>query len=286
MMTCKDDPRMFLKLSGDKPVFWSLKKDGVRVWAINNDASAKINYFSRSGLRYHNFSTFDDEIRLLSNKINEICGIATDTPIDGEAIVIGGNFREVMKNVRTLDEIPDVNWEFNVFDLATSLMPFSHRYEILRTAFESLDLKKIKLLEHHRVEDPTEEKLRKIMKSAADSGEEGIVVKIGFSPYEFKEKSKFWLKMKPVETFDLMVIGTYKGKRGKKYGETLGGLIVKYKDKEVHVGSGFSDEERKLFINNPPKIVEVHCKGVTDDGSLREPIFIRARPDKETLTDE
>jgi len=234
MMTCKDDPRLFLKNAGDKSIFWSSKKDGVRVWGVN--VSNKVYYYSRSGLRYRNFSTLDKEIRILSNKISEISGIPFDTPIDGEATVIDGNFREVMKNVRTLEEMPDVNWEFNVFDIATDRLPFEKRYEILEKAFESLNLEKIKLLKHTKVEDATEEKLREIMKSAVENGDEGIVVKIGFSPYEFKEKSKFWLKMKPVETLDLLVVGTYKGRYGKKYSDSLGGLIVKYKDNKVRVG--------------------------------------------------
>ncbi len=109
-------------------------------------------------------------------------------------------------------------------------------------------------------------------------------MKLADSPYELKEKSKYWLKMKPTETYDLLVVGKFGGKGRLK--NNLGGLIVKYNDVEVKVGSGYSDEERELFMKNPPSIIEVKCKGETEDGSLREPIFVRVRDDKSTVTDE
>ncbi len=122
------------------------------------------------------------------------------------------------------------------------------------------------------------------MNSAVKKGEEGIVAKIANSPYELKEKSKYWLKMKPTETYDLLVVGKFLGQGRLK--NTLGGLIVKYNDVEVKVGSGYTDEERELFLKDAPKIIEVKCKGVTEDGSLREPVFVRIRDDKSTVSDE
>lgn len=285
MMTCSSDLNKFLKLLKDtnSTPFWSLKKDGVRTWAINKGDS--IQYLSRSGLSYFNFHNFDKEVSKLTTLINKSSNIPIDTPIDGESTVINGNFQDVMRNIRTL-ESGEAQFQFNVFDLAYPQKTFEERYRILESVFKLTDFKHLKLLNHYEIKDPTAEKINKIMNSAVKSGEEGIVLKSSKSPYEFKEKSKHWCKMKPVETFDLVVIGTYLGKKGKKFDGTLGGLIVKFKDKEVHVGSGFTEEERKQFLKNPPKLIEVDCKGITEDGSLREPRFIRVRDDKLTSTDE
>ena len=287
MMTCSSDINKFIKLA-DKtgsPIYWSPKKDGVRTWGINL-GNRQVRYLSRSGLSYFNFQRFNEEICQLSTMVGELANIPYETPIDGEMIIEGGNFQDVMRNVRTLEE-HDVNFQFNVFDVAYNKKPFYRRYSWLRSIFDLVDFKYLKLLEHKEVEEGyTAENLNEIMNSAVENGDEGIVLKLGNSPYEFKEKSKYWCKMKPVETYDLLVIGTYQGRKGKKFDGTLGGLIVKFHDKEVRVGSGFSEEERKLFLENPPKLIEVNCKGVTEDGSLREPRFIQVRDDKLTTTDE
>lgn len=286
MMTCQSDLDKFLKLTktANSPVFWSQKKDGVRTWGINTGKGIK--YISRSGLSYYNFGLLDDEIRRLSVYIGELGSIPYETPIDGEMIVEGGDFQEIMKNVRTLEDRSQVNFQFNIFDIAMNIpRPFKDRFHLLKSAFSMEKFKHLKLLDHKVIESPTQEKVLAIMNTAVKGGDEGIVLKSGNSPYEFREKSKFWCKVKPVETFDLLVVGTYSGKTGKKFENTLGGLIVKFHDKEVRVGSGYSEEEREEFLKNTPKMIEVDCKGITHDGSLREPRFIRVRDDKLTTTD-
>ena len=287
MMTCSSDLPKFLKLIGQttKTPYWSPKKDGVRTWAIRRSDNS-VEYLSRSGLSYLNFSAFDREIRKLTTLLQEMAEIPLDTPVDGESVVVGGDFQEVMRNIRTLEESDSVEFEFNVFDLALRGEPFSRRYDLLKKAFSLSTFQHLKLLEHLPVDHPSEEVFLNLMEAAVQAGDEGIVLKDGGSPYEFKEKSKYWLKLKPIETYDLLVVGTYPGKKGKKYDGTLGGLVVRFEDTEVRVGGGYSDSEREEFLRNPPRMIEVACKGRTEDGSLREPRFIRVRDDKLTSSDE
>ena len=61
---------------------------------------------------------------------------------------------------------------------------------------------------------------------------------------------------------------------------SLGALVVDFDGVEVKVGGGYSDEERARFIHNPPKLIEVHYKEVTEDGSMLFPTFYRVREDK------
>jgi len=281
MMTCKSDVDKFIKLAKKEKsdIFISLKKDGVRTWGRVGQ------YISRSGLPYNNFMVFDNEINTLTEYISSKYGISKDFYIDGEVTVKNGNFQEVMRNVRTLED-NEPQYIYNVFDIVLEDKPLKDRMSILEDAFNIHRFRHLTLLKHKRInlEKLSAGVLEKHMKHAVKKGEEGIVAKIANSPYELKEKSKYWLKMKPTETYDLLVVGKFPGQGRLK--NTLGGLIVKYNDTEVKVGSGYTDEERKIFMETQPKIIEVKCKGETEDGSLREPIFVRVRNDKSTVSDE
>ena len=286
MMTCKSDVNRFIKIANklNTDVFISDKKDGVRTWGKVDK------YISRSGLEYHNFNIFNNEIDVLFNYLTKVYNIPHDNNIflDGEVTVEGGGFQEIMRNVRTLEENQEspVNYIYNIFDIVLLDKTLKERMKMLEDVFEKHNFKRLKLLKHKLINQDqiSAAVFENEMKMAVERGEEGIVIKMSDSPYELKERSKYWLKMKPTETYDLLVIGKFNG-RGRLKG-TLGGLIVKFKDKKVKVGSGYTDDERQIFMEHQPKIIEVKTKGITEDGKLREPIFVRVRDDKSTVTDE
>ena len=160
--------------------------------------------------------------------------------------------------------------------------------EILDLIFNEHNFNHLIQVKHNKISSKIVDidKLNQIMTEVVNNGDEGIVVKMGSSPYVFKEKSIYWCKVKPYETLDLLVLNKFYGKSGTKYDGLIGGFIVKYKDRRVRVGSGLSDEDRIRFLHETPRIIEVRCKGETPLGSLREPRFIRVRDDKDTTTDE
>ena len=117
---------------------------------------------------------------------------------------------------------------------------------------------------------------------AENNDMEGIIINLN-TPYECK-RSKNLIKVKKFYTYDLEVIGVEEGDGRNK--ETLGALVVKYKNNTVNVGSGFSDEERKTFWENREdiigRIIEVKYKEITTDKktgleSLQFPVFCRLR---------
>ena len=142
--------------------------------------------------------------------------------------------------------------------------------------------------------------------AAIASGFEGVVGKRIDSRYEPGQRSRAWLKVKPVSTADFVVGGYTRGKGSRS---TLGALVVGYWDGRKlryasHVGSGF--DERTLarlkkelqalkrstcpFCEEPeanaettwvePRTVaEVKFHSWTEDGHLRAPVLVRMRDD-------
>jgi DNA ligase OB-like domain len=124
------------------------------------------------------------------------------------------------------------------------------------------------------VTDPTAAQITVMLKNVVSNGFEGIVLRQG----------GVWLKVKPIETYDVPVTGAFEGE-GKHKGR-LGYLTTPMGD----VGTGFSDEERQTFWNymlEPDdgrgilgKTIEVECMKLTDDGKFRHPRFLHIRIDK------
>jgi ATP-dependent DNA ligase len=283
IMSCIDEVDRFVKnvCNNDKTkIMWSLKLDGVRTWnTVNNDGS--VEHTSRKGLEYPNFGVFDPDCVRIAKYLNAHYNIQYPIVLDGEATASDKKFNSVMSNIRKLRNVDSSLFTFNVFDVVVPDIPLKKRYEMLSSAFKNLKLSKTKLVEHKYCEK--DQDLNKLMNSAVNiNKEEGIVIKYSESPYEFKEKSKYWCKMKPTKTFDLPVVGFYMGKSGKKHENRIGGLICKLNNVEVRVGSGYTDEEREEFLKTQPDIIEVIAKEITPDGSLREPRFVRVRDDKDT----
>jgi DNA ligase-1 len=115
-------------------------------------------------------------------------------------------------------------------------------------------------------------------------GCDGTVLKHEDSLYEFK-RTRTWLKVKPVQTFDCTVLGMregegkHKGRMGKLTAALDVGSLV-----TTDVGTGFTDVQRERWWNNQKEIVgktiEVEARGVHKSGKLIEPRFIRTREDK------
>jgi len=144
-------------------------------------------------------------------------------------------------------------------------------------------------------------------RAAKRQGLEGIMSKRAESTYQAGKRSREWLKVKVVPTREAVIAG-FTAPRGsrKKFGALVLGA---YQGKELvyigHVGSGFDarllDEiHAKLApivrktspfktepeTNEPvtwakPSLVgEVGFHGWTDSGVMRQPVFLRLRPDK------
>ncbi len=159
----------------------------------------------------------------------------------------------------------------------------------------------------YRVSETVEEG-GELFKAAAAMGLEGIIAKEKNSTYQPGKRSAQWLKIKTRQTVDCVVIGYTKGKgdRDAIFGALQIAVVedgnLKYVGK---VGTGFdaklmkeifSDLKKQKAIKRPikekplddssttwiePKLMcEVQFASLTKDEMLREPVFVRMRPDK------
>jgi bifunctional non-homologous end joining protein LigD len=138
-------------------------------------------------------------------------------------------------------------------------------------------------------------------------GLEGIVAKQRGSAYLPGKRSDAWLKIKSRQTVECVVIGYTRGKGDRDGGFGALHLAQGTKDALTYVGkvgSGFDDRSMKEVHNelkklavikrpipekpvddarsiwlNPSLLCEVQFASRTKDGALREPVFVRLRPD-------
>jgi bifunctional non-homologous end joining protein LigD len=146
-----------------------------------------------------------------------------------------------------------------------------------------------------------------LLAEARAHGWEGLVVKEAMSPYRPGRRSREWRKMKLARS-DSFVIGGFTEPRGSRH--RFGALLLGAREPGGrlryvgHVGGGFSDAEldriarllRPLEIptcpfdkrpvtnekphwTRPELVAEVRFSVVTDDGVLREPMFLGLRDD-------
>lgn len=128
-------------------------------------------------------------------------------------------------------------------------------------------------------------KIEELLEQMVREDKEGLMINTDV-PYR-RTRHKGILKVKRFYTMDLPIIRCEEG-TGRLFG-TLGAFVLKYKENEVKVGSGFTDEQREQFWNNRDDmeglLCEVKYKEISQDKvtgleSLQFPVFVGIRTDK------
>ena len=290
------------------PALVQTKMDGMRANILMFD-DGKVEVRSRNGKLLELHSHFDDYTKSLFYKGATLDNLAQfrDCVIDGELCVLSedgasvldrktgnGILNKAVKGTISKEESARVRmfaWDLIPMDDFKNLksdVPYFDRLEVLGirldeayNASEMGDL--IRLVPTIPVE--TYEESEELFRLALDSGEEGVIVKNGDSPWEDK-RSKYQVKMKAELEADLLVTEWNEG-TGRIQG-LLGAVTCVSEDGklEVNVGSGFNDEDRKMKPEDiVGKIITVKYNEVIQDKkkdkkSLFLPIFVEIRLDK------
>jgi len=259
------------------PAWAEPKLDGIRCTSFikNGDVTC----FSRNGKTLELIDEFLDDYLYIAG--------GEDYVFDGE--LMGTDFQHVMtqaKRKKEKDQSKMIHFIFDGMPLADWMnqksQKYTHRKSILNSLFDHADAPKLELVKGRYVK--TEEEVQEFFEECVAAGFEGIIIKQD-TPYVFK-RSRDWLKLKPTETYDCIIVDVVAGKDDKKFSDTLGALWVELNGVKTQVGSGYSDQLRDEIWKDPNayigKMVEVTGeKELTNDGCIRFPRFKQFRPDKD-----
>ena len=285
------------------PAFSQCKMDGMRCNIIvHRDGGVEVR--SRQGKLFETHGVFDEEalkIRDFIDQHNEGWYVV----LDGELLAHDSNMNPLPRQISngicnkankgTITELEAqkltlVVWDYipePVFegDVEDPLM-YKERYEMLYNIFCEYALSRFMLVDTRIVNNLDE--ARDHYREMIEEGQEGTILKdmsVGWS----NTRSKLTVKFKEIKDIDLRVIqwnegtGRNKGLLGALTAETDDGKI------RVNIGTGFSDEQRKLFTEEfvMGKIIEIEYNqrissgGGRDTDSLFLPRFIELREDKD-----
>lgn len=278
------------KFKGFKYPYYSRKFDGKRMYILDGIG------YSRTGK-----VCYQEPIKHIINEINEI-DIWQEYVFDGELLYFNNNGIEDFRKGISLSNAKDYkedcyNLVYVIFDIIDrcqfinqkSLRVFKDEYDLALNLIEAKEMSRPDLLcsnyphiflaKQHN--NPIELKLSKDFDKW-----EGLMVREGFAPYEFKRTGNL-RKMKKFQDGEFEIIDYYSGTG--KYEDMLGGIVIDYKGNKVCVGSGFTDEEREDYMNGhevdwligKKAKVKYFQESCDDKGklSLRFPIFQCLRDD-------
>jgi DNA ligase D-like protein (predicted ligase) len=292
------------KVPASEDWIYEVKWDGIRALVALDEGTVRIR------TRNHNDITAAfPELTVAEESFRATCGL-----FDCEIVCLDDDGRPVFKDVinrmrqtaegaveRARRKHPAVAYVFDCLYLDGRALvnePLERRREWMRDA--------LKKESSYRASQAVDEG-QALFDAAHAAGLEGIMAKRRDSRYEAGKRSGTWLKVKSRRTMDCIIIGYTRGKgdRASHFGalqiaeETGDGLVYRGK-----VGTGFDarrmDEvyeavtsveegdrpvdqkpldERSTTWIEPVLYCEVQYASVTPNGTLREPVFVRMRPD-------
>jgi DNA ligase-1 len=270
-----EDPIMY-------PVRVEPKLDGLRCVAVKHNG--EVTMFTRNG-------TVLETLPRIKSLIE--AAPWDEFVLDGE--VMGADWNEsasvVMSHKKGKD---DSNMIFHVFDALhfsdwrdqDNHLDLEDRVELVKELVGQVGNSSVVQVPGRLVSN--EKELLEAYMADTDAGYEGIMVKDLVAPYLFKRSSNI-RKMKPVATYEGIIVGHYEGRRGSKREGLWGGFEVVLPNGVVtKVAGGFTDK-MKAEINVDPnswigRIIEMEGQpdpqtgdGLTKDGKVRFPVFIRER---------
>lgn len=240
------------------------------------------------------------------NRIESIPAVATEaedaiptgTILDGEYVYLTSSDTSRFRPIHSTKDLGDLTPVLFCFDvLATDGdwvidRPLSERKELL--------LEVVDVGTHIRPVSGREAQFQAFFDDLVERDEEGIMVKRRGGRYHPGIRSRHWQKVKAFAVADLLAVGYTAGSGTRA--DTFGALVLS--DGETFrgkVGSGFTTDEltamtdlfetvdRRPFLHKTvgerytpiePLVVQVRYQAITSRGTLRAPVFVKAKPDK------
>jgi bifunctional non-homologous end joining protein LigD len=272
---------------------FEIKWDGYRAIAEINKSGNKL--YSRNGL------TFD---KAYPKVFEALKSIKADVVIDGEIVVFDENGKPNFQKLQNYQNRDKFVIQYYVFDClvfkgkSITHLSLIERKKIVQDLLPKSDV--IKYCDH------VEDEGKMLFKEMQKMNLEGMIAKKKSSTYQIGKRTSDWLKIKNVKTQEAIIVGFTEPKGARSsFGSLL--LAVKKRGKLSYignVGTGFTDKSLKDLHSKLKKIIrkssslEVPIKGaditwvdpvlvcnikyteITEDGSVRHPVFQGLRVDK------
>jgi bifunctional non-homologous end joining protein LigD len=273
---------------------FEVKWDGYRAIAEIRDDGVSL--YSR------NLISFD---RKYSPIVESLRKFGFDAVLDGEIVIVDDQGRADFQALQHYPDSGSGHLVYYVFDLLYFRghdlrgLPLQRRKEILKKILPASP--KIRFSDHVGKEGVL------FYSVAREKGLEGIIAKHALSAYETDRRSRQWLKVKTRLTQEGVITGFTEPGGSRRY---LGALVLGvFKGDELmyigHVGGGFSAKDLKDIRDKlepliqkecpfpvtpetnarvtwvrPELVCEVSLSDWTEDGVMRQPVFLRLREDK------
>jgi bifunctional non-homologous end joining protein LigD len=281
----------------DKDWVFEIKYDGYRALA-DLDGDGNVEFYSR------NLLSFNEAYHPV---VEELKKIDHDALLDGEVVVEdekGRSHFQLLQNYRTSGQGP---LKYYVFDLLrldgkdTTHLTLLERKELLKLFLKKKKFKNIYYSEH------IENKGKEFFEAAVKNKLEGIMAKHTQGIYQVNTRSREWLKIKISAQQEAVIGGITEPRGGRKlFGSLLLGVYENKKLRYIgHCGTGFNESVLKelykkfepYFTSSSPfdTVVKTNTKAQwikpkfvceikftewTKDGSMRHPVFLGLRKDK------
>jgi bifunctional non-homologous end joining protein LigD len=291
--------RPMLAKESDQPFddgewIFEVKWDGYR--AIAESSKGEVKLYSRNG------NMFNDSYPLIADQLRKM---KLEAVLDGEIVVLD---KQGKPSFQLLQDFENNNFQmvYYVFDVLsingknTCNLPLLERKELLK--------KLLKKNETIRYADHVTEEGKAFFKIIVRKDLEGMMAKKADSAYYPGRRTNEWLKIKQHKTTEAVIAGFTEPQGGRKY---FGALVLGVRDGKKlkyigHTGSGFSQHTLaemhgllKPLIRKespfggpvqtnmpvtwvkPGLVCELKFTEWTKEGSMRHPIFMHLRPDKD-----
>lgn len=280
----------------DKDWLYEIKWDGYR--AIAEIEKGQTRFYSRNGI------DFGERFPAIVQALKKI---KHDVIFDGEVVLLNEknlpDFQKLQHYENHLN-YPLIYYAFDMLQLDgknIEHVPLEKRKKLLKQL-----LKKNQTV---RYSDHIEANGAAFFETAKEQGLEGIMAKKKDSRYARGYRSKEWLKIKNVQSTEVVIAGYTEPKGGRTH---FGSLIVANKKGKAweyrgHVGTGFpaallaslkktmkpletdkSPFETKVPLNGkvtwlkPKLVADIAYTEITRDNIFRHPVFLRLREEKRT----
>jgi len=275
---------------------FEIKWDGYR--AISELKEKNIKFYSRNGV------DFSQRFPVIFNALQKLSLPCT---IDGEVVLLNSNgmpdFQKLQNYENNLD-LPLIYYVFDILELNGKNLvelPLLERKKILKKL-----LGKNKLIHYC---DHLQKSGISFLTQAKEKGLEGIMAKEISSTYKPGFRSSQWLKIKNVQSTEVVIVGYTKPKGNRSY---FGSLVLATASGKGwlyrgHAGTGFTEiglkqlmEKMKPLKNDtspfnkevpvngdvtwlrPKLVADIAYTEITKDKIFRHPVFLRLRDDKTT----